>query len=51
MKAHIYFCIRTNLYYANLLGGEFANCYGQGESVDSAMISLRIRVNQLRREK
>lgn len=51
MKAHVYFCIRTNLYYADLLGGEFANCYGQGKSVDGAMVSLRIRVNQLRKGK
>jgi len=50
MKAHISRCWSTNLYYATLLGGEFDNCYGQGETADSAMISLRIVVNMRRRK-
>lgn len=38
----------TGLYYAYLLGGEFDNCYGQGSTPDIAVISLKIRINQLR---
>ncbi len=38
-------------YEANLLGGEFGNCYGFGESIKSAMISCKMRVIQLRRQK
>lgn len=38
----------TDLFYATLLGGEFANCYGQGNTIDSAVRSLKIRVYQLR---
>lgn len=51
MKAHIHHCVFINLYYATLLGGEFANCYGQGNTVDGALISLKIRVYQLRNKK
>lgn len=41
----------TGLTYATLLGGEFANCYGQGPDAESAVASLKIRVMQLRSEK
>lgn len=51
MKYHIYRDVFTRLYYTTLLGGEFANCYGQGNTEDEAVTSLKIRVNQLRRNK
>ena len=38
----------TGLYYTTLLGGEFGNCHGQGNTPEGAAISLKIRVNQLR---
>lgn len=38
----------TGLYYSTLLGGEFANCHGQGSTPDGAVKSLKIRVIQLR---
>lgn len=38
----------TGLYQAYLLGGEFDNCSGQGNTPDTAVISLKIRINQLR---
>lgn len=39
----------TGLHTATLLGGEFANCHGQGTTAEGAIASLKIRVNQLRR--
>lgn len=41
----------TGLYYAYLLGGEFNNCYGQGNTSNESIISLKIRVNQLQNKK
>lgn len=49
MKAHVSRDVVSGLFTASLLGGEFANCYGQGRTVDGAMASLRVRVNQLRK--
>jgi hypothetical protein len=37
----------TGLHYSTLLGGEFPNCHGQGNTPDEAVVSLKIRVNQL----
>lgn len=48
MKFRIYRNWWSSFYMAELLGGEFANCYGQGSSPESAISSLKIRVNQLR---
>lgn len=45
MKYHIYYSIWTNLYHTTLLGGEFDNCHGQGETPEMAVISLRMVVN------
>jgi len=50
MKFSIYRDVFTGLYYTTLLGGEFANCHGQGSTPDSAITSLKIRVYQLRRK-
>ena len=41
----------TRLYYTTLLGGEFGNCHGQGNTPEGAVMSLRIRVNQLRNKR
>lgn len=40
---------RTRLYTATLLGGEYANCYGQGPTPEQAEISLRMAVRVRRR--
>lgn len=48
MKYTIYRDVFTGLYYTTLLGGEFSNCHGQGSTIDGAVISLKIRVNQLK---
>ena len=50
MKYHLSFDVFTGLYYTTLLGGEFANCYGQGSDPEGAVASLKIRVNQLRKQ-
>jgi predicted RNase H-like HicB family nuclease len=31
------------------LGGEFANCHGQGPTIEQAEISLKLTINALRR--
>lgn len=51
MEAHIQYSPWINCYVATLLGGEFNNCHGQGRTPELAMISLKMRVNQLRRIK
>jgi hypothetical protein len=48
MNYSIFHDVFTNLYYTTLLGGEFANCHGQGSTEDMAVASLKIRVYQLR---
>lgn len=48
MNYSLYQDVFTGLYYATLLGGEFANCYGQGSTPEGAVMSLKLRVNQLR---
>lgn len=40
----------TGKHSAILLGGEFANCHGQGNTPEEAEASLKMRVNQLRRQ-
>ena len=50
MNCSTHYNIFTGLYYTTLLGGEFSNCHGQGRTPDEAVVSLRIRVNQLRRK-
>ena len=46
----LYRNVFTGLYYAELLGGKFSNCYGQGSTPESAITSLKIRIYQLRKE-
>ena len=50
MRYSICYEALNQTYYAQLLGGEFSNCYGQGKDAEGAAISLKIRVNQLRRK-
>lgn len=51
MRYKIYQDVFTNMFYAELWGGEFANCYGQGHTPDQAIRGLKIRVYQLRKAK
>jgi hypothetical protein len=46
----VYRDVFTGLWHSILLGGEFANCHGQGRTEDEAFRSLKIRVYQLRRK-
>ena len=50
MKYDIYYNIFISMYSTTLLGGEFSNCHGQGSTPELAVTSLKIRVNQLRRQ-
>jgi len=45
------FSLWTGLHHTTLLGGEFANCHGQGHTPEQAVISLRLTVAALRRQK
>ena len=46
----VYRDVFTGSYYTTLLGGEFANCHGQGRTEDEAVRGLKIRIYQLRRK-
>jgi hypothetical protein len=48
IKARVYQDVISQIFYAELMGGEFSNCYGQGDTADQAIRSLKIRVYQLR---
>lgn len=49
LQYDIFYDVFTSKYYTTLLGGEFANCHGQGSTEAEAVTSLQMRVNQLRR--
>lgn len=49
-KYSIYYDVFTRSYHSILLGGEFSNCHGEGNTEDEAIRSLKIRVYQLRRK-
>jgi hypothetical protein len=51
IKYRIHRSVFTGLYHTTLLGGEFANCHGQGETRELAVISLKLTLNAMRREK
>ena len=51
MQYTIHQDVFTGLFYSTLLGGEFSNCHGQGKNENEAVISLKIRVKQLRNKK
>ena len=42
MNYSIWYNVFTGLHYTTLLGGEFANCHGQGSTPEGAVISLKI---------
>ena len=48
MNYHIYKNVFTGLYHTTLLGDKFSNYHGQGPTVEDAVTSLKIRVNQLK---
>lgn len=51
IKVHIQYCAVEGTHSATLLGGEFANCDGIGNTVDEAFRALKIRLYQLRRKR
>ena len=51
IKYHLGYDVFTHLYDATLLGGEFSNVYGQGETEQDAVDSLKLRLIQLRNKK
>jgi len=46
----VYRDVFTNTFYTTLLGGEFANCHGQGRTEDEAVRGLKMRIYQLRKK-
>lgn len=51
LKYHIGRDVFSGIYTATLLGGEFDNTYGQGETEESAISSLKLRLIQLRNKR
>ena len=51
IKYHLSYDVFRGLYDANLLGGEFSNTYGHGETEKDAVESLKLRVIQLRNKR
>ena len=47
----LYQDVFSGLFFAELLGGEFPNCYGHGSTSKDAILSLKIRIYQLRNKK
>lgn len=50
LKSHTVYDPLRNLYVATLLGGEFHNTHGHGETVEQAQISLKIRYKQMQQK-
>ena len=50
-KYNLSYDIFRRLYTANLLGGEFDNTYGEGETEEGAVRSLKLRLIQLRNKR
>lgn len=51
IKHTLYQDVFSGLFFAELLGGEFPNCYGHGSTSKDAISSLKIRIYQLRNKK
>lgn len=51
IKYHIGYDVFSKMYTATLLGGEFDNTYGQGDTEDNAVNSLKLRLIQLRNKR
>ncbi len=50
MEAHVYKSLWDGLYHVTLLGGEFANCHGQGPTPEQALTSLKLVVRIRRKQ-
>lgn len=50
MKTAVHQDVYTGRYTAILLGGEFPNCHGEGNSEAESLTSLRLLVNLKRRK-
>jgi len=51
IKYNLSYDVFRGIYTANLIGGEFDNTYGEGETEEGAVRSLKIRLIQLRNKK
>lgn len=51
LKARVTQDLITGRYDAILLGGEFDNCHGSGDTPDAAMMSLKLTVNVRRKRR
>lgn len=51
MRASVFQDVITGKYDALLLGGEFSNCHGSGDTEEAALMSLRMLVNLKRRQR
>lgn len=51
LKYHLSQSVSTRVWTATLLGGEFDNCHGQGNTADQAIKSLCFIVNWNRRKR
>jgi len=50
-KYHLSYDISRNLYTSTLIGCEFNNTHGQGKNEYESVLSLKIRILQLRKQK
>jgi len=53
MNVSIYQCVFTGKFISTLLGGEFPNCHGSGDSEETSIMSLKLllRVKRKNRDK
>ena len=51
MKVHVYQSIWNLTFYAQLLGGEFANCHACGLTRKQALTRLKLKVEALRNQR
>ena len=51
MNYSIHRDVFTGKYYTTLLGGEFDNCHGEGDTVEGAVGALRFLVSWKRRKR
>jgi hypothetical protein len=51
IRYHLSYNVFTGLYYALLLGGEFPNMYGHGDTPDRAVESLKFTLVYFRRKR
>jgi len=51
MKYKLWRSVWDGLWHTTLLGGEFANCHGQGPTPQMAVISLKLTIRAIRNQK